>query len=318
MDKRLYELPKEFLDRLQQLYPQQFHAICRTFLDDKQTTFRINFIKINIPGLMQAFSQAQVRVKRVPWLDYAWILEFPKQREFEKTSIYLNGQIYVQNISSMLPVAVLDPQPGEVILDLCAAPGGKTTQIVSVTKGQAKVVAVEFVKPRWCKLEANIKLQGHEAYIDLILGDGVMVGKENAGRFDRVLVDAPCSSESGFLANHPRSYGYWSLKTVKECQSKQKQLLGAGVHALKKNGILVYSTCTFSPEENEEVVSWALEKFKQQIVLEPIQFPLPGARPGLAAWQGKKLGTDLSFTKRILPNEFLEAFYIARFRKIME
>ncbi len=316
MDKRIHALPQEFLNKLQSLYPQEFHKICQSFLENKPTTFRPNFIKTNLRNLLELLEKYQVRAKRVHWLECAFILEFPSQREFEKTPIYTDGLIYVQNISSMLPVLVLDPQPNEYILDLCAAPGGKTTQLVSHTKGQSKVVAVEIEKPRWCKLEANVKIQGQQEYIELFLGDGVYFAKSHENQFDRVLVDAPCTSESGFDAHNPRSYNYWSPKMVKECQNKQKRLLSAGIQAAKQNATIVYSTCTFSPEENEEVIQFVLEKFAGQIVLQEIPLVIPGAKKGLLSWNEKKFAKELSMTRRVLPSNYLESFYIAKFLKL--
>lgn len=316
MDKRLSVLPQDFLEKIQLLYPKEYHTICRTFIQDKPTTFRLNLTKCEATQWANLQEKYNIRSQKVSWLPYAYILNFPEQREFEKTPIYKDGFIYVQNLSSMIPVLVLDPQPGEKILDLCAAPGGKTTQIVSITQGKAQVTAVEFAKPRWCKLEANIKIQGHESYIEPILGDGVMFAKQHENSFDRVLVDAPCSAESGFNVHNPRSYSYWSSRTVTDCYTKQKQLIYAGFKALKPGGILVYSTCTFSPEENEQVVQWLLEKLPQELQLEEINFPIPSSRSGLTNWEGHHFSPHIKLTCRIIPNEFLEAFYIARFKKL--
>lgn len=315
MDKRLTVLPSAFLDKLQKIYPHDYYSICRTFLQEKNTTFRLNLLKCDAYQFAELLEKHRIRAKKVHWLDSAYILDFPSQRELEKTQIYTQGIIYVQNISSMIPVMVLDPQPNEKILDLCAAPGGKTTQIISVTHGKALVTAVEVDKPRWCKLEANIKIQGHESYITLILGDGVAFGKQHENEFDRVLVDAPCSGESGFDVHSPRSYSYWSERTVKGCFDQQKKLAAAGAKALKPGGILVYSTCTFSPEENEEVVQWLLEKFPQELQLEEVTFSIPGAKTGLTTWKDRRFAPQLKYTRRVIPSDILEAFYVARFRK---
>jgi len=178
------------------------------------------------------------------------------------------------------------------------------------------VLAVERDRPRFYKLQANVKMQGCDPYVQVINGDSGAFFKTNADRFDRILVDAPCSSESGFDANEPRTYSYWSTKRVNECRRRQKMLLYSGLRCLKVGGVLVYSTCTYSPEENESVVAHVLGKFGDSIVLEDIAIPFKNVIPGLTAWDDDIFPGQLRKTRRVIPTETMESFYVARFRKI--
>lgn len=322
MDKRLERLPKDFIDRLQTLYPDRFTQICNTFLIERKTTFRINQLKTDIHQLRKDLLNAHIKFREVADIPGAFMLEKSTLRELQKTDIYTEGRIYVQNLSSMVPVFVmfeddkLESYEGLNILDLCAAPGGKTTHIASLSHNEAEILAVEKIRPRYFKLRANLDMQGASESVKAINTNGQAIFKENEEQFDYVLVDAPCSCESGFDASNPRSYAYWSKRKINECRSKQKRLLFAGLKCLKKGGTLVYSTCTMSPEENEFVVSWALKRFDGEVELEKIKFPIKSAVPGIESWKDKSFNPKVKLTKRIIPTDTMESFYVAKFKKL--
>jgi 16S rRNA (cytosine1407-C5)-methyltransferase len=208
-------------------------------------------------------------------------------------------------------------QPGEKILDLCAAPGGKTTLLASLSHGKNPITAIEQDSMRFQILLSNIKRQGCENIIQAKNADGTELWREFESAFDRILVDAPCSAEAGFKARNARTFAYWSLRRVKECAYIQKRLLASAWRCLKYGGYLAYSTCTFAPEENEEVIQWLLEKFPGEVSLLPLQIPLKNVRNGILSWNGKSLFPSLIQTKRILPTDCMEGFYIALLRKIV-
>ncbi|RLA91995.1 MAG: hypothetical protein DRG69_09430 [Deltaproteobacteria bacterium] len=131
-----------------------------------------------------------------------------------------------------------------------------------------------------------------------------------------MLLDAPCSSEARFFVKDPRTYSYWKPRKVKEMSHKQKRLLVAALRVLKKGGILVYSTCTFSPEENEEVINYVWERYKDKIELEEIKLPLKNKKRGLLHWKGRKFNICVRKTFRIIPNNIFEGFFVARIRKV--
>lgn len=316
MKDTIYKLPQQFLHKIQKIHPQRFPRVCETFLRRKIPAFRINYLKIDLIELRKRFVRERIKCRELTWPKGSFLLK-GDLRTLQRTVLYTEGAIYVQNVSSMIPPVLLGLKPGEKILDMCAAPGAKTTQIISLgaPPGNIEVVAVEKIRTRYYKLLANLKLQGAD-FINPYLLDAIWVRKKFPLYFDKILLDAPCSCEGLFYVNNPHSYKYWSLRKVKEMSHKQKKLLGAGFHALKEGGTLIYSTCTFSPEENEGVVDWALNRFKENIELIPLKIPVKNVLPGLSRWRGKKFSSTLSRARRIIPNEYMEGFFIAAFRKI--
>lgn len=314
MREGVYKLPLPFLEKLKKIYPRTFPVVCETFLHKKLHSFRINYLKTDLVNLKKTLCSERIRYKELPWPQGSFILK-SKLAQLQRSSVYQKGFIYVQNVSSMIPSIVLAPQVGEKILDLCAAPGAKTTQIVSLTRGDIELVAIEKIRVRYYKLLANLKIQGVN-FVKVYMMDGVWVGKKFPEYFDKILLDAPCSSEGLFYVNNPHSFKYWKERKVKEMRHKQKKLLSSAFYALKEGGDLVYSTCTFSPEENEEVIDWLLNKFKERIQIIPIRIPLKNIMPGLKQWGSKAFSSDLKMTLRIIPNEFMEGFFVAHLKKL--
>jgi 16S rRNA (cytosine1407-C5)-methyltransferase len=312
MREVFFKLPKGFFERLKEIYPNHYQNILESFLAKKPTTFRINYLKTDLVTLRNKLIQEGIRFNEPNFPKGAFILK-SSFKDLQHSLAYAQGLIYVQNVSSMLSVIVLEPAPSDKILDLCAAPGAKTTQIASMAK-DAEIIAFEKEHIRHCKLQANLKIQG-AGFVKTFAMDGFWVRKKFPEYFDKILADVPCSAEGLFDLNNPRSYKYWKEKKVRELMHKQKDLLHSAFFALKPGGILVYSTCTISPEENEEVINWFLDKFKDKVEILPISLPLNNVYHGLTSWQKRQYSAALRFTKRILPNEFMEAFFIAKLRK---
>ncbi len=315
MKKIIHKLPQAFLDKLKKVYPKEFPVIAETFLSKKTTTFRINYLKTDLTSLRRQLQNEHLKCRELSFPRGAFLLKSPL-RKLQEAASYNQGLVYVQNLSSMLPAVFLDPQKGEKILDLCAAPGAKTTQIVSIAP-DAEVVAVEKVRVRYYKLLSNLKKQGADT-VKVHLLDGGLVRKKFPEQFDKILVDTSCSSEGRFFVGNPKSYKYWKPKKIKEMVRKQKKLLGAAFFALKKGGTIVYSTCTISPEENEEVIDWFINKFKDCLEIVPIKVPLSNVKPGKLSWKNKTFSPFLGRTKRIMPTQVMEGFYLAKIRKNRE
>jgi len=314
MEDILKKLPNNFLQKIEKIYPDRYEDVLATFLQKKAYTFRINWLKTDMSGLKAQMAREKVKASELDWPEGSFILR-SDFRKFQNTSLYLDGLVYVQNLSSMVPVLVLDPQPEEEILDLCAAPGAKTTQIMSLTGGKARLTAVDKARPRFYKLLSNLKTQGADS-VETCLMEGTMVRKKFAESFDKILVDAPCSVEARFYINNPLTYKYWKDQKVKEMRHKQKRLLAAACYAAKPGADIIYSTCTFSPEENEEVISWVLDKMEGEVELLPIELPLENILPGFRRWKGRKFVPELRRTVRIMPDALWEGFYIAHLKKI--
>jgi len=307
-------LPQIFLERLKKIVPsQKLDSVANTFTDSKPTTFRVNSLKAERNSVKEKLEREKFRLEPVSWYPDAFVLREGRLKDLEKTETYQKGEIYVQNLSSMIPPLVLSPKPGETVLDLTAAPGSKTTQMAALMKGEGQIIANESDKIRYEKLKSNISLQGAQN-VEAVLGYGESIGKKFPERFDKILLDAPCSAEGRFDVRTPSTYRYWNLKVVQDNAKLQKKLLASALIALKPSGILVYSTCTFAPEENEDVLNDALAKFPN-LELEPIPLKLPNQMPGLSVWEGRKFTPEVRKSVRVLPTETMEAFFVARIRK---
>jgi 16S rRNA C967 or C1407 C5-methylase (RsmB/RsmF family) len=315
LPEQILKLPNNFLQKLNRLYPdkEKFEAVAGTFLKRKTQSFRINFLKTNLINLRFALDKAHIRYEELDFPKGAFLLK-GDLRTLQNTNLYNEGHIYVQNVSSQLPVVVLDPQNNDRVLDLCAAPGGKTTQIVSLAP-QAEVHAIEKNRVRFYKLMNTVTNQGAGNQVKLHLIDGIWVRKKFPEAFDKILVDAPCSTEGLFFVDNHDTFKYWKDVKVREMTFTQKKLLHSVFFALDVGGEMVYSTCTISPEENEGMVDYFLDKFKGKIELMPIKLPIENVENGLKRWD-KRYSEDMIMTKRVLPNDYLEAFFVAKFKKI--
>ena len=231
-------------------------------------------------------------------------------REPALADLFTRGALYLINPASLLPPAALAPLPGEHVLDLCAAPGGKAIQLAArlFTHEGGHLAAVEAVKPRFFKLKALLERYGAptDTRVRLFLKDGRSVGGAVPERFDRVLIDAPCSSEARFDATDESSVAHWNPRKVAECAHKQRGLLRSGLTALKVGGTLVYSTCSFAPEENEAVVNDVLAACGDAVRVSPVTFPADvPVMPGIG----------LPGAVRILPDTTWDGFFLVRLVK---
>jgi 16S rRNA C967 or C1407 C5-methylase (RsmB/RsmF family) len=173
---------------------------------------------------------------------------------------------------------------------------------------------VELVRSRFFKLRNNLQAQGATA-VRTFLQNGERVWRYRPEHFDRVLLDAPCSSEGRFTTEDPQTYAYWSHRKIAEMARKQRRLLFSGIQALRPGGILVYSTCTFAPEENEAVLDWMLARFGEALAVEPTVLELDNMVSPLPEWNGRVFLPGVAHGRRILPTTSMQSFFIARIRK---
>ena len=302
-------LPKEFVDNLYTMFsPGVVDNIFRGIAEKRFTTLRVNTLKYNIQDLMKYFKEINIKFERVLWYKDALIIKNATEKDIQKLEIYQKGYIYIQSLSSMVPPLVLAPQEGENVLDLTAAPGSKTTQIASLMNGKGFVLANELDKLRCEKLKYNINSQGANI-VKVINGRGEKIGEQYSEKFDKVLLDTPCSGEGRFTIYNVQSYKTWSPKTVNELTKMQKKLFKSAYNALKPKGTLVYSTCTLNKEENEHILDWALNNFNLKLV--PLDVNIREASPAL----NNELNKSINNAIRILPSKNMEGFFVAKFIK---
>ena len=304
-------LPPKYLERLRLILPSDRLESClESMAREPATTFRVNPLKATTAQAVEALAAGGFQLTPLPWKTDAFVVPDEQRRALTECAPCREGWIYLQNPASMVPPLVLDPQPGDWVLDLTAAPGSKTLQLAAMLAGQGKLSAVEVVRDRFFRLKANLEAHG-APWVQLYLKDGTGVGRTCPEWFDRVLLDAPCSGEGRINALYPATYAYWSEAKIREMSRKQKRLLSSAAKALKPGGVLVYSTCSLAPEENELVVAQALE---WGLEIEPIDAPCEGL-PGLTQWQGKNLPPELARCLRIVPDGLMEGFFVCRLRK---
>jgi len=326
------QLPLLFLNRLGQILPaEHFAEVQRIFSLERPLTVRINSLKAGEAKIREELHQENIGFEQVPWDRQALILKNISGRKYFEHRLVKQGYLYIQSLSSMLPALVLDPQPGDFVLDLCAAPGSKTTQIAALMNNQGRIVAVEHIRGRYYKLRSVVEQLG-VSNVHFIMSDGrkyrgeilPLFVRQDAGSkkflnqqlFDKILVDAPCSSEGRFRAADKESFAYWSPRKIKEMMQKQRGLLLSASRLLKPGGVLVYSTCTFAPEENEGVVDWLLKKTQGILQVAPVELPGVERYPAVTAWGKKSFSKEVQHCFRVLPTEIMEGFFVAKLKKV--
>lgn len=308
-------LPAAFLDRLRKIVPDtQYDGVLRSFTRPPAVGFRVNTLRSTNPEVLASLREAGLEPRAVAWWEDAYWLPHEFRERLLASDAYRNERIYVQNLSSMIPPLVLAPGPGERVLDLAAAPGSKTLQMACMMNDEGEIAAVELVRSRFFKLQHNLRRQG-ATHVRTYLQNGERVWRYRREYFDRVLLDAPCSSEGRFQAADPHSYRFWSPRKIREMVRKQRRLLFSAVHALAPGGRLVYSTCAFAPEENEGAIAHALSTFGDTLSVEPIALSLENRAEPVLSWDGTKYPDAVRHALRILPNEAMEGFFVCSLRK---
>ena len=304
------KLPEEFMDNLYEMFsPGTVDNILRGIAEKRFTTLRVNNLKYNIQDLMKYFKDINIKFDRVLWYKDALVIKNANEKDLQKLEIYKEGKIYLQSLPSMIPPLVLAPAEGDRVLDLTAAPGGKTTEMGSIMNGKGYILANELDKLRCERLKYNVEMQGADI-VEVVNGRGEKIGENYKEQFDKVLLDAPCSGEGRFTIYNVQSYKQWSMKTVNELVKTQKKLFKSAYEALKPGGTLVYSTCTLNKLENEQIIDWALNNFN--IKQERIDLDIKQAMPAFSNGFDKNVGKAI----RILPSKDMEGFFVAKFTKI--
>ncbi|MFA4960456.1 MAG: RsmB/NOP family class I SAM-dependent RNA methyltransferase [Candidatus Pacearchaeota archaeon] len=313
--------PKErFVERMKALIGEEetknFFEISYT---QTPNSIRCNTLKISIDELKERLKDYGWDVSQ-PYEEFPeiMIIDSTKPGEIGNSKEHLLGYFYVQEISSMLPMLVLKPKDGDIILDLCASPGSKTTQAAAMMRNGGTIFANEISMGRVGILNANLERCGVMNTI-VTRKEGVAfcerIEKKSKLRFDKILVDAPCSGE-GTLRKSPKTLQMWNEKMIGNIAGTQKKLSEAAIKLLKIGGEMVYSTCTLAPEENEMIVQNLLEKFN--VELEEIKLPLK-YREGITGWEGRKMSDELKKCLRLYPQDNnTDGFFVAKLRKIGE
>ena len=303
------EFKQGFIDRYSALTDwKEFKEYSLSFL---RRSIRINTLVTTIKETKESIEKKGWKLIQIPWCKEGFWISHPERRDVGNLLEYHVGKIYVQEAASMIPPLVLQPQPGDIILDMCAAPGSKTTQMSAMMQNKGLLVANDYKGIRLSSLGVNIQ---RTLCTNTIIT--LMHGKRfHDFQFDRILVDAPCSG-TGTIRKSLKTISIWNPKMVIKIARQQKELLENGFKNLKPGGTLVYSTCSLEPEENEGVVSWFLDKYPNAKVV-PAKLSGLKTSPPVMEFEGKQYNEQVKHVLRIWPQDNdTEGFFVAKLQKI--
>ena len=299
-------LPGFLTDMLARQYePDVVESIIEGSQGGRATALRANLLKAAPDSVAAALEAAGLPYRQPSWSDCAFCLEPGREDAVRALGAYAQGEVYLQSLSSQLPAIVLGPRAGADVLDMCAAPGGKTCQMAALSEGRARITACEMHMPRAERLEHNLRVQGAR---------GVSVMRVDARRlddffsFDQILLDAPCSGSGTVDVHDPKMPQRLTAKLVEKSVKSQAALLKKALALLKVGGTLVYSTCSILACENEDVVAASLSQARGSYRLERVD--LPGAQ------ELPLLPTRLDGALCVRPTTEYEGFFVAKLRRL--
>ena len=297
------EIPLFLKDMLIKQYGEETtKTIIEGYSKNRFVTLRINTLKNTSENIKKVLEAANIKFKEVEWYKDALIIENASENEIRKLDIYENGEIYMQSLSSMIPVVILSPKENENILDMAAAPGGKTTQIAAISDNKALITACEKNKIRAERLKYNILKQG-ASKINVLMEDARNLSDYFS--FDKILLDAPCSGSGTISINDEKLDKIFTKELVERSEKLQYELLKKAINILKPGCEMVYSTCSILENENEKNLNKILSTGKVELI--PINKENLEGIP--------QLKVNLEGTVCVCPNELYEGFFVAKLRK---
>ncbi|MBQ9297943.1 MAG: RsmB/NOP family class I SAM-dependent RNA methyltransferase [Clostridia bacterium] len=298
------ELPQFLSEILEEQYSKEdVKRIVEGYSSKRATTLRVNTLKSSNEEIENELSKNGINFSRVDWYNNAIILENANEVDIRQLSIYEDGKIYLQSLSSMLPAILLEPKANENILDMAAAPGGKTTQISALTENLALITACEKNKIRADRLMYNIEKQGAKR-INIMREDARKL--DDFFSFDKILLDAPCSGSGTISLEDENLDKNFTIELVKRAEKTQFELLSKAIKILKPGHEMIYSTCSILKNENEENLNKILKTGKVEVV--PLNEKITAKLP--------LLPSTIKGTITVCPTNQYEGFFVAKIRKI--
>jgi NOL1/NOP2/sun family putative RNA methylase len=280
-------------------------------LEYLRRSIRVNTLKISIDKVKKKLEKDWV-LTPIPWCKEGfWLVHNEGRRDVGNLKEHSLGYIYIQESCSMIPPIVLDPKPGDVVLDMSAAPGSKATQIAQYMENKGVLVANDYKGMRIKPLGMNVQRMGITNTIITLMEGRFFKGFE----FDKILLDAPCSG-TGTIRKSLKTLKIWNPVMVKRLAGTQKQLIETAFNNLKKGGIMVYSTCSLEPEEDEGVIDFLLDKFDDAEVQDIKLDGLKRSEP-ILEFNKRKFNPEVKKCLRIWPQDNdTEGFFIAKIKKL--
>jgi len=306
-------LAPSFRDRFAALLGDELEEFLACLAKPPTAFLRVNTLKIGVEEGINRLTLLGIDAEPLPWYSAGLRVHGQLERLLGSRE-YTLGYFYWQEGASMLPPVALNPGPSHRVLDLCAAPGSKTTQMAQMMGNRGVIVANDRSLRRLVSLGHNLQLCG-VANTLVLCSDGRWLPRNLQLRFDRVLVDAPCTA-SGRLRSKPPKCILPSPNRLSSLQTLQKGLLTSGFRLLKPGGLLAYSTCSLHPEENEEVVFHLLRRFPQEVEILRLSIPGLSGHPGLTEWEGRQYPEEMERCLRVYPHDNdTDGFFIALVEK---
>ena len=298
-----HNIPEFLLELLLKQYGKNTtKSILKGYSNNRPITLRANTLKTSINYIKNTLNTLNISFKNVPWYTDALILENTSEEQIKNLDIYKEGFIYLQNLSSMIPPIILNPQENENILDMAAAPGGKTTQMLALSQNKAFITACEKNKIRAERLKYNINKQNANR-VNVMTKDSRNL--DDFFSFDKILLDAPCSGSGTINLSNNNLEKIFTKDLINRSTKFQHQLLTKAVKLIKPGHDIIYSTCSILSVENENIVQDFINSNKLQIIpIDKNVFPDIHFLP-----------TSIAGTLCIAPSELYEGFFVAKIKK---
>jgi tRNA (cytosine49-C5)-methyltransferase len=310
---RLQERERLFITRTTSALGVSETKLRHMLSGERLSTVRINTLAAHDKnGVLKKLKNLDKELRPVPWAPDSYFIS--DKQAITQSDLFQNGEIYVQTASSLIPAIALDPHPEDRVLDLCAAPGGKACHSAALAHGNIRLWVNDAIKPRIKKLREVLAWQ-HVEPVEVTQYPAQYTDKflEHES-FDRILLDAQCTGEGRIDLSRPQlSFKFWNLKRIHEYSRLQQRMLKSAYRLLKPDGVLVYSTCTIAPEENEVPINQLVRHTDAKI--ESFTIDIPEAMPGITVWNHEKLDPSVKGALRIKPSTSMEAFFVCRIRK---
>jgi NOL1/NOP2/sun family putative RNA methylase len=305
------EFKQKFIERYSKLTDfEEFKKYSLSFL---RRSIRVNTLKMSVEDLKKRLEK-NWNLQQIPWCKEGFYIEHinKERRDIGNLKEHTLGYFYTQEAASMIPPLVLEPKETDIVLDIAASPGSKTTQIAAMMNNKGVLIANDYQVARIKPLSLNIQRCGiTNCTITLMHGQWFI--KSNI-EFDKILVDAPCSG-TGTIRKSLKTLRIWNPNMVKRLSITQKQLIETAFNILKPNGTLVYSTCSSEPEENEAVIDFLLNKY-ENAKLEEIKLNIKRSEP-ILEFEKQKYSDEVKKCLRIWPQDNdSEGFLVAKIKKL--
>lgn len=311
IEKYKSTIKPDFEARYRQLLGDKYDDFISHSLSYLNKSIRTNTLKITVAELKKRMEAQGFTLYPIPWCKEGFWMK-GHRTDFGNLIEHTLGYFYIQESASMIPAVVLQPMPGEVVLDMCASPGSKTTQMAAMMENSGILVANDISGDRMKPLGINLQRMGIFNVVEnKSMGQSLM---RMQTKFDRILIDAPCSG-TGTIRKSPDTLQVWNPLMVRRLSMQQKALLETAFFMVKEGGTLVYSTCSVEPEENEGVIDYLVTKYPGKVAVEEIQLDIKRSTP-ILQFEKNSYNAEVGKCLRIWPQDNnTEGFFVAKLRK---